>query len=56
MNNIKQLVSIKKCLETALINTNNLNDCINKHCWQEMIEDLIKNISQAIKYEKTINN
>ena len=54
MNNIKLLIAITKNLTNASINVNNLNDCINKHCWQDMIEDLIKDISQAIKYEKTI--
>jgi hypothetical protein len=55
MTNIKLLIGINKNLSNALTNTSNLNDCINKHCWQDIIEDLIKDISQAIEYEKTIN-
>jgi hypothetical protein len=54
MNNIKLLYAIHKNLYDTSKNINNLNDCINKHCWQEMIEDLVKDISQAIEYEKTI--
>jgi hypothetical protein len=52
MNNIKLLIGVKKSLSTALVDINNINDCINKHCWHDMVEDLIKDISEAIKYEK----
>ena len=44
MTDIKLLIGIKKSLSTALIDINNLNNCINKRCWQEMVEDLIKDI------------
>ena len=52
MNNIKILTGIKICLKTALIDIENLNDCINKHCWQDIVEDLIKDINESIKIEK----
>jgi hypothetical protein len=52
MTNIKLLIGIKKCLKDSLIDINNLNDCINKRCWQEMIEDLIKDVDETIKIER----
>jgi hypothetical protein len=56
MTNIKLLIGIKKSLKDSLIDVNNLNDCINKRCWQEMIEDLIKDVSETIKIEKSKTN
>ncbi|MDD2496282.1 MAG: hypothetical protein PHE29_13965 [Tissierellia bacterium] len=53
--NKKLLIGIKKCLETSLIDINNLNDCINKNCWYDIVEYLIKDISQAIKIENIKN-
>jgi len=55
MTNIKLLIAIIKNLDNALININNLNDCINKHYWHDMVEDLIKDISEAINIEKLKN-
>jgi len=55
MTDIKLLIGIKKSLSTALIDINNLNDCINKRCWQEMVEDLIKDVTETIKIENIKN-
>ena len=55
MNNRKLLIGIKKSLSTSLIDINNLNDCINKRCWKHTVEDLIEDITQAIKIEDMKN-
>ena len=55
MTNIKLLTGIKMSLQNALVDINNLNNCINKRYWQEMVEDKIKNISETIKIEKLKN-
>lgn len=55
MTDKKLLTGIKMSLQNALIDINNLTDCINKRCWQEMVEDLIKDISETIKIEKLKN-
>lgn len=56
MTDIKLLTGIKMSLKNALIDINNLNNCINKRCWQEMIEDLIKDVNEIIKIEKLKQN
>jgi hypothetical protein len=56
MNNIKLLTGTIMSLQSALVDINNLNDCINKRCWQEMIEDLIKDVTETIKIEKSKTN
>jgi len=55
MTDKKLLTGIKMSLQNALVDINNLNNCINKRCWQEMVEDLIKDISETIKIEKLKN-
>jgi hypothetical protein len=52
MTDIKLLTGIKMSLQNALVDIKNLNDCINKHCWQDIVEDLIKDINESIKIEK----
>jgi len=55
MTDIKLLIGIKMSLQNALIDINNLNDCINKRCWKDMVEDLLKDIKENIKIEKLKN-
>lgn len=55
MTDKKLLTGIKMSLQNALIDINNLTDCINKRCWQEMVEDLLKDIKENIKIEKLKN-
>lgn len=55
MYNTKLLIAISKNLANTLTNINNLDDCINKYCWQEIVENLLQDISKAIEFEKTLN-
>jgi len=55
MTDKKLLTGIKMSLQNALIDINNLNDCINKRCWKDMVEDLLKDIKENIKIEKLKN-
>ena len=56
MTNTKLLIAINKNLQNCLTNINNLNDCINKHCWHDIIEDLMKDVTETLKIENMKTN